>query len=48
MARLGHRGWVGVVLDTKPDWRLVAELVEESYRLVAHPRLVRKLDEAST
>jgi hypothetical protein len=34
---------VGVVLDTKPDWRSVAELVEAAYRLVAHPRLVRTL-----
>jgi predicted DNA-binding protein (MmcQ/YjbR family) len=40
---VGPRGWVGVVLDTKPDWRSVAELVEAAYRLVAHPRLVRTL-----
>jgi predicted DNA-binding protein (MmcQ/YjbR family) len=44
---VGHQGWVGVVLDTKPDWRIVAELVEQAYRLVAHPRLVRKLDETT-
>ncbi len=44
---VGRQGWVGVVLDTKPDWNLVAELVAEAYRLVAHPRLVRRLDEAS-
>ena len=43
---VGPQGWVGVVLDTKPDWNLIAELVEEAYRLVAHPRLVRRLDEA--
>ena len=41
---VGPRGWIGVVLDTNPDWRLVAELVQESYRRVAHPRLVKKLD----
>ena len=41
---VGARGWVGVVLDTKPDWNLVAELVVEAYRLVAHRRLVTKLD----
>jgi predicted DNA-binding protein (MmcQ/YjbR family) len=40
---LGHRGWVGVVLDRKPDWDLVAGLVEQAYRLVAAPRLVAKL-----
>jgi predicted DNA-binding protein (MmcQ/YjbR family) len=41
---VGPRGWVGVVLDTKPNWKLVAELVAEAYRLVAHPRLVKKLE----
>ena len=43
---VGSKGWVGVVLDSGPDWSVVAELVEESYRLVAAPRLVRKLEEA--
>jgi predicted DNA-binding protein (MmcQ/YjbR family) len=41
---VGHRGWVGVVLDTKPDWDVVAELVEDAYRLVASRRLVARLD----
>jgi hypothetical protein len=40
---VGHKGWVAVVLDTKPDWGVVAELVEQGYRLVASPRLVAKL-----
>jgi predicted DNA-binding protein (MmcQ/YjbR family) len=40
---VGHRGWVGVVLDTRPDWAVVAWLVEQAYRLVAVPRLVAKL-----
>lgn len=40
---VGHNGWVGVVLDTRPDWGVVAWLVEQAYRLVAHPRLVAKL-----
>jgi len=40
---VGHLGWVGVVLDTSPDWKLVAWLVEQAYRLVAHPKLVAKL-----
>jgi predicted DNA-binding protein (MmcQ/YjbR family) len=43
---VGPSGWVGVVLDTKPNWALVAELVEEAYRLVAPPKLVRRLDES--
>ena len=45
---VGAQGWVGVVLDTKPNWKLVAELVEEAYRHVAPPRLVRALDETKT
>ena len=40
---VGHRGWVGVVLETKPDWAVVAWLVEQAYRMVAAPRLVAKL-----
>ena len=40
---VGPSGWVGVVLDTRPDWGQVAWLVEQAYRLVAHPRLVAKL-----
>ena len=41
---VGHRGWVGVVLDGRPDWRVVAGLVEEAYRHVAVRRLVVRLD----
>jgi predicted DNA-binding protein (MmcQ/YjbR family) len=35
---VGARGWVGVVLDTKPDWGMVAEMVREAYLLVASPK----------
>jgi hypothetical protein len=38
-AYVGHRGWVGVRLDVATDWGLVADLVEESYRLTAPKRL---------
>jgi hypothetical protein len=38
-AYVGHRGWVGVRLDVATDWDLVADLVEESYRLTAPKRL---------
>ena len=41
---VGHRGWVGVVLDTRPDWPVVAGLVEEAYRHVASAQLVAQLD----
>lgn len=41
---VGHRGWVGVVLDDGPDWRVVAALVEDAYRNVATRRLIARLD----
>ena len=40
---VGGSGWVGVTLDTRPDWSAVAWLVEQAYRHVAHPRLVARL-----
>jgi len=41
---VGHKGWIGVVLDTRPDWQLVAALVEQAYRLVAPAKLAARLD----
>lgn len=41
---VGHRGWIGVVLDTRPDWKLVAALVEQAYRQVAPAKLLARLD----
>jgi predicted DNA-binding protein (MmcQ/YjbR family) len=38
---VGASGWVGVVLDGKPDWDEVARLVREAYLLAAVPRLRR-------
>lgn len=43
---VGVKGWIGVRIDGKPDWRVVAGLVEEAYRAVAAPRLRTKLDAA--
>jgi hypothetical protein len=37
VSRRGARG-------RKPDWATVAQLVEEAYRMVAAPHLVRRLD----
>lgn len=37
---VGHRGWVGIVLDTDPDWDEVAGLIADA---AAHVRPVRKL-----
>jgi len=36
---VGHRGWVGVRLDTNPDWGEVAKIVTRSYVLVAPRKL---------
>jgi phosphoribosylglycinamide formyltransferase-1 len=37
---MAHRGWIALRLDAgKIDWSEVAELVADSYRLVAPKRL---------
>ena len=41
---VGHLGWIGVRIDRKPDWRVVAGLVADAYREVASPRQVALLD----
>ena len=41
---LGHKGWVGVRLDRKPDGSEVAELVKRSYRLIAPKRLAAMIE----
>ena len=43
---VGVSGWVGVVLDTKPDWGVVAGLVRESYLHVAKTKLRKALLES--
>ena len=42
---VGHHGWVGVWFDGEIDWELVADLVEESYRMTAPKRLSAQLDQ---
>ena len=37
---VGHRGWLGVYLDVEVDWDEVAELVTESYCMLAPRKLV--------
>lgn len=32
---VGSRGWIGVRVDDETDWRMIAELVVDSYREVA-------------
>jgi hypothetical protein len=36
---------VGVRLDDDVDWREVAELIEDAYRVIAPAKLVARLDE---
>jgi predicted DNA-binding protein (MmcQ/YjbR family) len=36
---VGPKGWVGVVLDTAPDWKQVTELVRGAYSFVATAKL---------
>lgn len=33
----GGKGWIGVVLDTRPDWKQVESLVRTAYDLIAPP-----------
>jgi predicted DNA-binding protein (MmcQ/YjbR family) len=40
---VGHKGWIGIRLDKRPDWPEVAKMIERSYRLVAPKRLVSRL-----
>ena len=40
---VGGRGWVGVRIDGRPDWTVVARVVAQAYREVAPPRLRARL-----
>lgn len=40
---VGGKGWVGVVLDARPDWDVVAGLVREAYLHVALAKLRAQL-----
>jgi predicted DNA-binding protein (MmcQ/YjbR family) len=42
---VGPKGWVGARLDVDHDWDEMAELIEDSYRLIAPKRLVKLLDD---
>jgi hypothetical protein len=44
-AYVGHKGWIGVVLDTRPDWAMVEELVREAYCRIAPARLAAEIRE---
>lgn len=40
---VGHKGWVGIRLDARPDWQEVEAIVRRSYGLVAPKRLAAKV-----
>lgn len=40
---VGSSGWVGVVLDVKPDWALVDRLLREAFLHVAGVKLRQRL-----
>ena len=40
---VGHKGWVGVYLDTsRVDWSTLSDLIEQSYEMIAPKRLAIK------
>ena len=41
---VGHRGWLGVRIDGRPDWTEIGEIIEDAYRVVAPKILVAQLD----
>jgi hypothetical protein len=41
---VGPSGWVGVVLDTKPDWQMVQRLIRDAFALVATKKLLAQLE----
>jgi hypothetical protein len=42
---VGVKGWIGVRLDGKPDWKALAQLLRDAYRLTAPKTLIAKLQE---
>ncbi len=40
---VGHKGWIGAYLDGWVDWDELADVIEQSYRLIAPKRLVKLL-----
>jgi predicted DNA-binding protein (MmcQ/YjbR family) len=42
---VGHKGWVGMRLDAKPDWKEVAALIRRSYRMTAPKKLAAMVKE---
>jgi hypothetical protein len=47
-AYVAHRGWIGVRLDLELDFDELADLLDDAYRLIAPPALVRLLDDSGS
>ena len=41
---VGPSGWVGIWLDDRPDWKEIASLLADGYRMTAPKRLAALLD----
>jgi hypothetical protein len=41
---VGGRGWIGVRLDRKPNWKEISAILDDAYRCVAPKKLVAELD----
>ena len=40
---VGSKGWVGVRLNGRPNWSMIAELVQTAYRMTAPKRLLASM-----
>ena len=38
---VGPSGWIGIYLDKRPSWRVVAEIIRDGYLLIAPKRRSR-------
>jgi hypothetical protein len=45
-AYVGSKGWVGMRLDAAHDWDEIAELIQDSYRMIAPRRLAMLVSSA--
>ncbi len=41
---VGPSGWVGIWLDSRPNWKEIAALLSDGYRLIAPKRLAALID----
>ena len=43
-AYVGHKGWVGIVLEERADWHEIEQLIRRSYRMTAPKKLIAGLE----